>query len=474
MRAMSSEDYERAVEYLDTKQSPKRAEQLAVELQFVIDRALSVDLSTLSRNPQGDAGDGLAPDRERVGVVKAGTVSLDIQLEHVDRGQEPPVWLFSADTLKRVPHIYEQLDVPFLDRFLPTALAETRVFHVPVKRWFSWLSVIVVLPILFLLARLVSRLLMPLLRVGVRRLSNGGDKAPVERIKSPVNLFVLAIAFYAYAPFSHSALGRLFWNRVAVTITVVSLTWLVLRLIDVVVGRTVKSRRMTAASGRIAITRLAGQFCKGLAIVAGAAVILYDMGINLTAVLTGLGVGGIAIAFAAQKTLENLFGGIMIASDQPVRVGDFCRAGEYSGVVENIGLRSTRIRTMDRTLVSVPNGQLSVMSLENFAMRDKIKFSHTVGLRPETSSEQLRRVLVEADGMLREHGKVEAASARVRLVGIRNNAFEIELFAYVLGQSWDDFLEIQEDMLLRLIAIVEASGSGFATPVQIQPVKSAK
>jgi MscS family membrane protein len=466
MRAMSSEDYERAIEYLDTRQSPKKAEQLAAELQFVIDSALSVDLNRLSRSAQGDLADGLAANRERVGVVKAGDLSLDVQLERVNRGQDPAVWLFSAETLKRVPHVYEQLDVPYLYRFLPTPLAETRILHVPVRRWLSWLSLIVVLPLLFLLARLVSRLLMPLLRIGVRRLSNGGEQASMERVKAPFNLFVLALAFYGFAPFSHSALSRLFWNRMAVTITVVSLTWLALRVIDVVVGRTVRSRRMTAASGRIAITRLGGQFCKGLAMVAGAAVILYDMGINLTAVLTGLGVGGIAIAFAAQKTLENLFGGIMIASDQPVRVGDFCRAGEYSGVVENIGLRSTRIRTMDRTLVSVPNGQLSVMSLENFAMRDKIRFSHTVGLRPETTCGQLRDILNDADRMLREHAKVEEKSSRVRLVGIRNSAFEIELFAYVLGQSWEDFLEIQEDMLLRLIVIVESRGTGFASPAQ--------
>ena len=307
---------------------------------------------------------------------------------------------------------------------------------------------------------------MPVLRMVVRRLSQGNEEGAVERLKSPFNLFILALAFYAYAPLSQSALSRLWWNRMAVTITVVSLIWLTLRLIDVAVGRTVRSRRMTAASGRIAITRLGGQFCKGMAVVAGAAVILYEMGINLTAVLTGLGVGGIAIAFAAQKTLENLFGGVMIASDQPIRVGDFCRAGEYSGTVENIGLRSTRIRTMDRTVVFVPNGQLSLMSLENFAMRDKMRFNHTIGLRLETTSEQLRRALTDVEKMLHEHGKVENASARIRLTGIRNNALELELFAYVLAPSWDDFLEIQEDMLLRLIEIVEASGTAFANPGQ--------
>ena len=119
MRAMNNEDHERAVDYLDTKQSSKRAEQLAAELQFIIDRGLSGDLSNLSRNPEGVPGDGLPPNRERVGVVKAGSISLDILLERVERGDGPPIWLFSADTLRRVPSAYEQLDVPFLDRYLP-------------------------------------------------------------------------------------------------------------------------------------------------------------------------------------------------------------------------------------------------------------------------------------------------------------------------------------------------------------------
>jgi MscS family membrane protein len=223
---------------------------------------------------------------------------------------------------------------------------------------------------------------------------------------------------------------------------------------------------MTPSSGKIAIARLGGQFGKGLAIVAGATVILYNAGINLTAVLTGLGVGGIAVAFAAQKTLENLFGGIMIASDQPIRVGDYCKAGEYSGTVENIGLRSTKLRTMDRTVVSVPNGQLSVMSLENFALRDKIRFIHTVSLRPETSAEQLRSVLAGVRELLLSHPQVESGTARVRLVGLRNFAFEIELFAYVTATSWELFLEVQEGLLLRVIETVEGAGVVFASPGQ--------
>jgi MscS family membrane protein len=214
------------------------------------------------------------------------------------------------------------------------------------------------------------------------------------------------------------------------------------------------------------LLQLAEKLCKVLAVVAGALVILYLAGINIAAAITGLGIGGIAIAFAAQKTLENLFGGIMIISDRPIRVGDFCRAGDTLGTVENIGLRSTRIRTLNRTVVAIPNGQLALVNLENFARRDKIWFHHHLSLRYETTADQLRYVLAEIRKMLYGHPKVESTSARVRFVGFGNSSLNLEAFAYVLETEYADFLSIQEDLLLRVMDIVEASGSSIAFPSQ--------
>jgi MscS family membrane protein len=212
------------------------------------------------------------------------------------------------------------------------------------------------------------------------------------------------------------------------------------------------------------MTRLISKLSKGLIVVVAAVIVFYSAGINFTAVLTGLGVGGIAVAFAAQKTLENLFGGIMIISDQPIRVGDFCRVGDYQGVVEDIGLRSTRLRTLNRTVVFVPNGQLATMSLENFAMRDKVLLNHRIQLKSETLPDQLRYVIAEIRRMLYGHPKVETGSARVRLTGIKDSSFDIEVFAYVLEAAFETFLEVQEDILLRIVDIVEAGGSSLAFP----------
>jgi MscS family membrane protein len=150
----------------------------------------------------------------------------------------------------------------------------------------------------------------------------------------------------------------------------------------------------------------------------------------------------------------------------PIRVGDYCRAGDYQGIVEDIGLRSTRIRTPGRTVVSVPNGQLATMSLENFTLRDKIWFHHKVNLRYETSADQLRQIIAGLRKMLLEHPRVETETARVRLTGLRDSSIEIDLFAYVLETGWEIYLEVQENLLLHIVELVEASGTAFAFPAQ--------
>jgi MscS family membrane protein len=161
-----------------------------------------------------------------------------------------------------------------------------------------------------------------------------------------------------------------------------------------------------------------------------------------------------------------VFGGITLILDQPVRVGDFCRFGERFGTVEEIGLRSTRIRTLDRTVVAVPNAEFVTLHLENFTRRDRIWLKTTIGLRYETTPDQLRHVLVEVRAMLYAHPRIDPAPARIRFVGFGAHSLDLEIFAYVQTTSYDEFLAVQEDIYLRIIDIVAASGTGFAFPSQ--------
>ena len=341
-------------------------------------------------------------------------------------------------------------------------LLNTWFLWFPLWRWFLFLLLI---PLSFGLSILVTRLFSFMLLLVVHRVVKVRVDQHVARLTGPLCILIFALAIWFISLLSRSVITSAFWTYVASTLTVIGATWLCVRVIDLVF-KLKQSQLVATSSDKISMVQLGRKLSKILAVIVGTVVIFYIAGINIAAVLTGLGIGGIAIAFAAQKTLENLFGGIMIISDQPIRVGDFCRAGDYFGTVENIGLRSTRIRTLKRTVVSVPNGQLAVMSLENFAMRDKIWFHHTLRLRYETTADQLRYILAEIRKMLYEHSKVESPSARIRLKGFGTSSLDLEVFAYVLETEYESFLHVQEDLLLRIMDIVEASGSGFAFPSQ--------
>jgi MscS family membrane protein len=190
-------------------------------------------------------------------------------------------------------------------------------------------------------------------------------------------------------------------------------------------------------------------------------------GINVKTTLTGLGIGGLAIALAAQRSLENLIGGVSLLMDKAVKVGDFCRIGESLGTVEDIGLRSLKLRTLDQNLLVVPNGSLAQMQFENMMNRSKLLINQTFSLRIETQLEQLRFVLDRVQSMLNEHPSIEPGSSRVRVTGFAGAAFGMELFAYVKTGDYAQYTAIRQDVILKITEIVEAAGTGFAAPTQL-------
>ena len=183
-------------------------------------------------------------------------------------------------------------------------------------------------------------------------------------------------------------------------------------------------------------------------------------------IVAGLGVGGLAIALAAQPTMENLIGGLSLFADKPIRVGDLCRYGSEEGTVEAIGIRSTRIRGRDRTLTTMPNAVLSKMPLVSLSQRDQMLIQSVIGVRYETSPEQLRYLLVKIRETLLSHPRVYPELVRPRFVGFGDSSLNIELFAYVKTRHWTEFLAVREDVFLKVMDIVNESGTGFAFPSQ--------
>jgi MscS family membrane protein len=452
---------DRAADYLESGLRAPERHQLARKLWVILDRKLRASPDRLSNDPGGNPDDGL-PTRDRIGLIESPSGSVEILLDRVQRAQGEPIWLFSASVLSEIPRLYDELEPPWIERHVPAWL-RVPWLSLPLYRWLAFLLFI---PLVFGLAALGTRWLTRAINPLFRRLTREQHDQTLVTA-GPLRLLLLSLFFHVGALVGLSLALRHFWQRVAETLMVIALGWLAIRLADVLAGLSLTRLQRAHRSGDIALIRLINRLVKAGTVIIALLALLYLADVDLTAALTGLGVGGIAIGFGAQKTIENLFGGIMIISDKPVSVGDVCRAGEYFGTVEDIGIRSTRIRTLDRTVVAVPNGQLAMMSLENVGARDQIRFQHTVALSRQTTTAQLRSVLVGVRRLLAEHPRIDAASARVRFIRMTPASFDLEIFAYVMEREHVIFLAVQEDLLLAIMDILDASGTSLASPVAL-------
>ena len=195
--------------------------------------------------------------------------------------------------------------------------------------------------------------------------------------------------------------------------------------------------------------------------------VLAVLGINVRTTIAGLGIGGLALALGAQKSLENLLGGVSLLMDKALHVGNFCKIGNQVGTVEDIGLRSIKLRTLDQSLLVVPNGSLAQMQFENFGPRRKCLINQHFTLRIETQVKQLRLVLDKVQIMLDQQPSIEAGTSRIRVANFAGAAFELELWAFATTADWAAFTTIRQDVILKIAEIVEAAGTRLAAPTQL-------
>lgn len=460
LAACHAHEYAKAAHYLDLRQmSPAdratKGPQLSQQLEDLLDDT-PFDIATLSRDPEGDLSDGLSSSREGLVTFQLQGKPLELDLEHVELKPGFKVWLVSADSLPLIPKAHELLAETPLEKKLPQLLVTHELFDTPVWRWIALLAIGFAF---WFAAGLLSRSLV--LTFG--RLT-GGD---ASQFREPVRVCVATAGFrgaMALAP--PSAVPRMYMERALAMAFFLGLAWAGAAAVDYVAERW-RSRldpRMKAMT--YSVLPLGRQVLKFSFFLIAILAVLSAWGYNTATILAGLGVGGIAVALAAQKTIENLFGGISVIGDRPVLVGDFCRFGSHVGTVMHIGLRSTRIRTLDRTILSVPNSQFSAMELENFSARDKIWFHVTLSLRRDTTSYQMHRVLSAVRDILKQHSNVETGDIPVRLIGIGSYSLDVEVFAYVTTSDYDVFLGVQQELLLEMLQAVERVGAALAVPLQ--------
>jgi MscS family membrane protein len=470
LEACREGDFARAARRLDLRSiaEPDRDElgaELARKLEIVLDRKLWVEYETLSADPEGHVDDGLPPGVDRVGAIAMPSGDVAVLLQRVALPDGERVWKIASSTVERIPALYEAHGYGLLGDVLPPAFFEIR--YLEIELW-QWIGLLLIAGLALALASVLTWTIHRALRPVVRRTRTDLDDRLVELVTSPVRV-AIALLLFSLATLAlrlsvpvHASL-----SGIEKGLAIVVATWILMRIVhvaaDVISGR-LRSEGRTSV---VAMMPLGRKTVKVILVLMAFIALLQNLGFNVTGIVAGLGVGGLAVALAAQKTVENLFGGVTLAVDQPVRVGDFCRFGDRVGTVEDIGLRSTRVRTLDRTLVTVANSEFSQLQLENFAKRDRIRLHAVLGLRYETTPDQLRWVLAELRRMLAAHPRVHPDPARVRFVGFGEHSLDLEVFAYVPTQDYDEFLKVREDIFLRTMDIVEQAGTAFAFPSQI-------
>jgi MscS family membrane protein len=438
--------------------------RLARRLKAVLDRHLWVDLESVSPEPRGDPHDRLPGATDQIGVVPGGSGRAEpVLLQRVEDAAGAR-WVFAPATIARVDAWYDALHDRWLREYLPEALLRPGPRDLLYWQWFA-------LPLLLFLAWAAGRVLAGLARSALCRLARGTrwqwDDALLDSVRGPLVLgFTLAVAAALVPSLSLYAPAQAFVNGLLRALGVLAFFWAMWGAVDVaaaVIGQGAWTLQNPSARSLLAVgVRIGKVGVLGMGLVAG----LSELGYPVASLLAGLGLGGLALALAAQKTVENLFGSVSLAVDQPIRVGDFVKVEDFVGTVETIGLRSTSIRTLDRTLVSIPNGRLADMRLESFSARDRMRLACTIGLVYGTTAAQMRQVLEGCEAVLRAHPKIWLDAVVVRFQALAASSLDIEVMAWFQTPDWSEFQAIRQDVLLQFMEVVEKAGTHFAFPTR--------
>jgi len=463
--ALAERNYSRATSFFDLPPGddngpPERGAELARRLQAALDRGGTLlPFGALSNEQGGRADDNLAADLERVGAFDS-QEDLPILLSRGEGEEGVPIWRVSEQTIDAL-----QQEVPAGEELAPADEGQLgEVAGAPLADWALLLGIAAGS---FLLFWLVSGGILAVMRAAVPDREKSAIYRVTHAALPPLSLFLAVVSFQLWAgSVEASIVARQTLLRYVGILAWVALAWFALRLVDalarVAIARMERQERRQAVSIVALMRRAAKVVLVAIAVVA----ILDTFGFDVTAGIAALGIGGIALALGAQKTVENLVGSVTVIADKPVQVGDFCRVGDVVGTVEDIGMRSTRVRTNERSLVTIPNGDFSSREIENYAKRDRFLFNPTIGVEYGISAAKLREGVEIIEQVLLEHDLVENDGARARFADFGPSSLDIELWSYITVSDFAESRLVRQQLLLTIFERLEAAGLSIAFPTQ--------
>lgn len=463
MKALASGDSELSAKYLDdaylNKKGVDNAEVLD-KLQKNLDAgAKLVPMLQISDQAQGNTDDLLPSDQDKIGEISVDGQKIDLLVVQKKHKDGTIYWQIAKETLEQLPNVSKQNTLA--NRLTYLGFKDVNIGKFNAADVVALLLVIVVALfvcyVLMWLGFVLLKLGYPLI---TRRQFVITPKVIMPLSLVLVSLLLPNIMLAAGVPLSLRAPAESAKEVVAWVAT----TWLILRLIDAVFGRAERSSLKRNRPEQLSILGLLRKLAKVFMLILAFIIIFGNLGFDLTTGIAALGIGGLALAFGAQKTIENLIGSVVVVADRPVHVGDYCKFGTYEGVVMDIGIRSTRVRTLNRTTVTIPNGDFSSLQIENYATRDMFHFLHYLYLKRDTAPSLLAQLIKTIKAFLDNHHDVNDEWTQVRISELRQDCFVVELRAYIITTSVVEFYDKQTQLIIEILEQIEKLGVEYALP----------
>ncbi len=313
-------------------------------------------------------------------------------------------------------------------------------------------------------ALVVKRIVMSTLR---RRASSGTGFGPslAGNLARPLGFLVLVTGVYLALRIHDLPEGVVVWRRrVMFFLLTVNILWLLLKAVDAVAEAMAGVAADTESRMDDQLIPILTKLAKFILVAIGIIFYMQSNGYPVSGIIAGMGIGGLAMALAAQDSISGIFASVVIFLDRPFMVGDFVEIAGIVGTVEEIGIRSTRIRTVEQTLVTIPNKEVMDSNIDNFSQRPMRRTSMTIGVTYDTTADQMEALLADIRRMLAEHPEVDAETVLVNFSGFGDSSLDIDLKYFLLTVDYKEWLDLREGVNLALMRVVERHGLDFAFP----------
>lgn len=452
IKALSENNASLAANYVSLSSGDNSVESVR-QLKLALDTGgrLNTELQ-INNTPSGDLADQLPPLLEKVGTITTPDQVIDIILVRKLDDHGGDYWQISNETLEIIKSSDISATPSLIDKYTLEPLQDKMIGGYNLADVFAvlLLSLICIAAsyVLFAVIYLLLKIFYPKVR---------NKPLPIDiKFVLPLALVLTSLILYEVMVYAGvSVTVREPVNRIKDIVGWFASTWLLLRVVDAIFSRAERQSYKRNQTERVSILSLLHKIVKALLLILASIFIFGNLGFDLTTGIAALGVGGLALALGAQKMIENLVGSVVIVADQPVRVGDYCKFGDLEGTVVDIGIRSTRLRTLNRTIVTVPNGEFSSMSIENFASRDMFHFLHNVYIKRNVDATTLDHFLKKMEDFLVDHELSNSEWTQVRISELRQDCMVIEFRAYVYASGADEFYDKQTRLLIEILKEME-------------------